>query len=102
MKKSYSSAFKAQVILELLKEDKTIAQLATKYEVHPTLLRDWKAIALKALPSAFDRRDSAETTQATHDQQMQDLYAEIGRLTTQVTWLKKSWVSNKGRTADHD
>ena len=41
---------------ELLKEDKTIAQLATKYEVHPTLLRDWKAIALKALPSAFDRR----------------------------------------------
>jgi putative transposase len=89
MKKSYSSAFKAQVILELLKEDKTLAQLASKYEVHPTLLRDWKAIAIKALPTAFERRDSAEVAQATHDQQMQDLYAEIGRLTTQVTWLKK-------------
>ncbi|MBA3946494.1 MAG: transposase [Herpetosiphonaceae bacterium] len=89
MKKSYSSTFKAQVILELLKEDKTLAQLATKYEVHPTLLRDWKAIALKALPTAFDWRDSADVTQAAHDQQRQDLYAEIGRLTTQVTWLKK-------------
>ncbi len=89
MKKSYSSAFKAQVVLELLKEDKTLAQLASKYEVHPTLLRDWKAIALKALPTAFDRRDSAETAQLAHEQQTQDLYAEIGRLTTQVTWLKK-------------
>ena len=99
MKKSYSSAFKAQVVLELLKEDKTLAQLASKYEVHPTLLRDWKAIALKALPTAFDRRDSAETAQLAHEQQTQDLYAEIGRLTTQVTWLKKKlglWHGRNG------
>ncbi len=89
MRKSYSSSFKAQVILELLKEEKTLTQLASEYGVHPNLLRDWKAIALKALPAAFERRDSLADLRAAHEQQLQELYAEIGRLTTQVTWLKK-------------
>ncbi len=89
MRKSYTSTFKAQVVLELLKEEKTLAQLAARYEVHPNLLRDWKAAALKALPTAFERRDSLEAARLAHEQQLQELYAEIGRLTTQVTWLKK-------------
>ena len=89
MRKSYTSTFKAQVVLELLKEEKTLAQLAAIYEVHPNLLRDWKVAALKALPTAFERRDAAEAARVAHEQQVQELYAEIGRLTTQVTWLKK-------------
>ena len=90
MRKSYSSTFKAQVVLELLKEEKTLTQLASEYGVHPNLLRDWKAIALKALPATFERRDSLEAIRLAHEQQVQELYAEIGRLTTQVTWLKKT------------
>jgi putative transposase len=89
MRKSYTSTFKAQVVLELLKEEKTLTRLASDYGVHPNLLRDWKTIALKALPTAFERRDSLEAARQTHEQQVQELYAEIGRLTTQVTWLKK-------------
>jgi putative transposase len=34
MRKQYTAAFKAKVVQELLKEEKTIAQLATEYEVH--------------------------------------------------------------------
>ena len=41
------------------------------------------------MPAAFEKRDTLEATQAAHDQQVQELYAEIGRLTTQVSWLKK-------------
>ena len=89
MKKTYTSTFKAQVVLELLKGEKTPSQLASDYGVHPNLLREWKTIALKALPAAFEKRDSFDTIQLAHEQQLQDLYAEIGRLTTQVTWLKK-------------
>ena len=89
MRKTYSSTFKAQVVLDLLKEEKTLAQLASEHGVHPNMLREWKAIALRALPGAFERRDTAAAAQAAHEQQLQELYAEIGRLTTQVNWLKK-------------
>ena len=88
-KKTYTSVFKAQVVLDILKDQKTAAQLASEHGVHPNLLREWKLLALKALPAAFEKRDTAAATQAAHDQQLQELYAEIGRLTTQVTWLKK-------------
>ncbi len=89
MRKTYSSTFKAQVVLDLLKEEKTLAQLASEHGVHPNMLREWKAIALRALPGAFERRDTVAAAQAAHEQQLQELYAEIGRLTTQVNWLKK-------------
>ncbi len=89
MRKSYTSTFKAQVVLELLKEEKPLTQLASEYGVHPNLLRDWKAIALKALPTAFEQRDSFAAARAAHAQQVQELYAEIGRLTMQLTWLQK-------------
>jgi len=89
MRKTYSSTFKAQVVLDLLKEEKTLAQLASEHGVHPNMLREWKAIALRALPGTFERRDTVAAAQAAHEQQLQELYAEIGRLTTQVNWLKK-------------
>jgi putative transposase len=90
MKKSYTSAFKAQLVKELLRETKTISQLAAEYGIHPNVLSTWKATALQGLPSLFDKRDSLTALQAAHDQQVQDLYAQIGRLTTQVAWLKKT------------
>ena len=89
MRKTYTAAFKAQVVLELLKEEQTLAQLASEHGIHPNMLREWKTAAIRALPSAFEKRDTLATAQATHEQQLQELYAEIGRLTTQVTWLKK-------------
>ncbi len=89
MNKSYSPAFKARLVQELLKETKTISQLAAEHGIHPNLLDTWKATALQSLPSLFERRDSLEAVQAAHEQQVQDLYAQIGRLTTQVAWLRK-------------
>jgi transposase len=89
MRKQYTSAFKAKVVQELLKEEKTLAQLASEYEVHPTQLKTWRAITLEGLPSLFEKQDSTTELKASHEQQLTELYAEIGKLTTQVTWLKK-------------
>ena len=89
MRKQYTAAFKAKVVQELLKEEKTLAQLASEYEVHPTQLKNWRAVALEGLPGLFEKQDSTTVLQAAHEQQLTDLYAEIGKLTTQVTWLKK-------------
>ena len=89
MRKQYSAAFKAKVVQELLKEEKTLAQIASEYEVHPTQLKQWRAVALEGLASLFEKQDSTVVLQAAHEQQLTELYAEIGKLTTQVTWLKK-------------
>jgi transposase-like protein len=89
MRKHYSAAFKAKVVQGLLKEEKTLAQLASEYEVHPTQLKTWRTVALEGLASLFEKQDSTVALQATHEQQLTDLYAEIGKLTTQVNWLKK-------------
>src|SRR4051812_32275009 len=93
MKKTYTPAFKAQVVQELLKETKTITQLAAEHSVHPNVLREWKVTVLNGMASLFEKGDSIEALRAAYDQQLEDRYAQIGRLTTQVTWLKKNLAS---------
>ena len=89
MKKVYTPAFKAQVVLELLKEEKSLAQLSSEHGVHANVLREWKVIALKGLSSLYERRDTLAEQATAHEKHLEDLYAEIGRLTTQLNWLKK-------------
>ena len=89
MKKTYTPTFKAQVVQELLKETKTISQLAAEHGIHPNVLGSWKATAVQGLPSLFEKRDSVDALRAAYEQQLEDLYAQLGRLTTQVAWLKK-------------
>jgi transposase-like protein len=90
MRKHYSETFKAEVALELLKEEKTVAQIASERQVHPNLLYEWKTTALKGLVAAFRSEHKTEAVlQASYEKRLEELYAEIGRLTTQVSWLKK-------------
>ena len=84
MRKQYTSAFKAKVVQELLKEEKTLTHIAAEYEVHPTQLKEWRARAVEGLPSLFERHDSTAELRASHEEQLTELYAEIGKLTTQV------------------
>jgi transposase-like protein len=89
MRKHYTATYKAKVVQELLKEEKTFAQIAAEYEVHPTQLKNWRALALEGLPGLFEKQDSTVALKMAHEQQLSELYAEIGKLTTQVSWLKK-------------
>src|SRR3712207_7317482 len=84
MNKTYTPAFKARLVQELLKETKTIAQLAAEHGIHPNVLGTWKATALQGLPSLFERRDSLQAVQAAHEQQVQELYAQIDRKSTRL------------------
>lgn len=66
------------------------AQIASTHGVHPNLIGEWKAIALKGLPALFEKGQlELEKERAAHEKQLTELYAEIGRLTTPVAWLKK-------------
>jgi putative transposase len=77
------------VVHELLREEKTLAQLAAEHGVHPTQLIKWRATALEGLPSLFTRQDSTAALIADYESRLSTLYEEIGRLSTQVAWLKR-------------
>ena len=90
MRKHYTATFKAQIVQEVLREDKLISQIASAHGIHPNLIGQWKAQALQGLPSLFENAHATEEKlRAAHEQQLTALYAEIGRLTTHVAWLKK-------------
>ena len=89
MRKRYTAAFKAHVVLELLKEEKTINQLAAEQGVHPTQLRDWKKQVLDGLPNVFEASPEAARRAVAQEREREELFAQIGRLTTQLAWLKK-------------
>jgi transposase len=89
MRKRYTPTIKTQVVRELLKEEKTLAQVAAEHGVHPTQLTKWRATALEGLPSLFTRQDSTVALRADYEARLAALYEEIGRLSTQVAWLKR-------------
>ena len=98
MRKRFTPTFKAQVVQELLKEEKTLAQLAAERGVHPSQLIKGRATALQGLPSLFARQESTLALRADYEARLAALYEEIGRLSTQVTWLKsKSGLEPIGR-----
>ncbi len=82
MRKHFTAAFKAKVVQELLKEEKTFAQIAAEYEVHPTQLKNWRVIALEGLLGLFEKQKNTVALQAAYEQQLSELYAEIGKLTS--------------------
>ncbi len=89
MRKHHTPAFKAQVVREILREEKPITQIASEHGVHPNVLHRWKAQALEGLPGLFEGRDDAASLREAHERQLHELYAQIGRLATQVAWLKR-------------
>jgi putative transposase len=51
--------YEAEIVQELLKEEKTVSQLASETGIHPTQLKEWKRIALTRLPELLSRNDRA-------------------------------------------
>jgi transposase len=100
MKKQYTSEFKTKVVREILREQKTINQLAAEYGVPPKLLYDWRATALDGLPALFSGRDQQEqrAKERTYQATIEQLYTEIGKLSTQLAWVKKK----AGHLVDED
>ena len=89
MRKSFTAEFKARVVLEILREEKSIAQLASEHDVHSNQLNSWKKAVLGGLPEllADGRRKDGEKEEL--KQQVQELYTQLGEVTSQLNWLKK-------------
>ena len=87
--KHYTPTFKAQVTLELLKEEKTVTQIAAEQGIHPGQLHRWKRQALDNFLHLFTESSDLQRQAREHEAQLAELYAQIGKLTTQLEWLKK-------------
>lgn len=86
-----SAALKTKAVLEALRGEKTLNEIASAYGVHPNLLGQWKKQAIEALPEVFaHRRDRSE---ADHEALTDRLYKRIGQLEVENDWLRKRPVS---------
>jgi len=89
-RRRFSASQKAAIVLEALKEEKGVAQIAAENGVHPNQIHKWKKQALENFSQLFeDERQGEKNREAEHDRQLHDLYAEIGRLSAQLSWLQK-------------
>ena len=53
-RRNHTPAFKAKVALAALKNDRTIAQLAEQFDVHPNQITSWKENCLQGLPTCLN------------------------------------------------
>ncbi len=94
-RKRHLPELKAKAVLEVLREEKSLGELASSYGVHSSMLTRWKEVVIKDLPKLFvDPRRRSSSDQA---ELVKELYGRIGLLSTQVEWLKKK----SGLNQDH-
>ena len=86
MRKNYSGKFKAKVVVDVIKEQETVAELSSRYEVHRSLLTRWKKEAIEGLPGIL----STTKKKGNNDQKLIEvLYQKVGQLEVENDWLKK-------------
>ncbi len=86
-RKQYSPEFKAKVALAAIKNEETIAQIAARYEVHPTVIHTWKRNLLDGASDLFVKGHKKENQ--TNDAKVDELYRHIGKLKVERDFLSK-------------
>ena len=84
-RRKLSAEFKAKVALAALREDKTLAQLCAKFQVHSTQIADWKRRLVEHAVDAFAKGGAGERVPATD---VVPLHAKIGELTLENRFLE--------------
>ena len=83
-RRNHSAKFKAQVALEAIRGEKTIAEIAAHHEVHPNQVTAWKAQVLENLAGLF----GGEPNVRDDKELIRELHAKIGELTVERDFLE--------------
>ena len=85
-RRNHSPTFKAQVAVAALKGDKTLAELAQQFDVHPNQIADWKGQLMERAAQVFG--EAAAPATAAPD--LTQLHAKIGQLTLENDFLERA------------
>jgi transposase len=85
-RRNHSAKFKAQVALEAIRGEKTIAEIAAHHEVHATQVTSWKNQALENLAGIF----GGENVASDDRERIRELHAKIGELTVERDFLERA------------
>jgi len=86
-RKNHSPEFKARVALEALKGEQTVAELASQFGVHPTMIHSWKRALLEGASGVFERGGAKKPE--IDEEQLKELHAKIGELAVANDFLSR-------------
>ena len=88
--RTFSPQEKAMVALAAIKSDKTVAQISSSHQVHPTQIGLWKKQAVNSLSELFkDNRKKEKKKELERKAELDNLYKIIGQRDIELDWLKK-------------
>jgi transposase len=89
-RKRYTGDFKAKVALEAIRGELTVAEIASKHGIHPTMVTTWKKQAVDGLAGTFS--GTTEAAKAAGEADIERLHAKIGQLVVERDFLSKGFV----------
>lgn len=91
-KRTFSAEFKTKLVLELLREEKQLGEIAQEHDISPNQLRNWRKEFLENAAKVFSESSQEKELRAKEKEmgeQLHELMAKVGQLTIENDWLKK-------------
>ena len=90
-RRTWTPQEKANIVLEILREESPLAEISKKYDIAQPVLSRWKAEFISNMPAVFDKKgEDIEKVKQEHEEEKETLMKKIGELSMDVDYLKKN------------
>lgn len=91
IRRQFDGKFKTKVVIETLRERRTLSEICKEYDLHPNQITDWKKLVIDQLPSLFEKGEGSSKKAEVIDIESvtSPLFQQIGQLKVELDYLKK-------------